>query len=48
MARAYLNSLDEQGIWLTDEMTTSRVVRQVDSPLDRYTTFDLCADPCPA
>ena len=44
MVRQQLRAYTEQGVVLTDELISARVTRELSSPFDIFTSFDLCAE----
>ena len=44
MARQQLRDFSEAGVVLTDELISARVTRELSSPFDIFTSFDLCAE----
>ncbi|KAB8045115.1 sensor histidine kinase [Janthinobacterium aquaticum] len=44
MVRAQLQKFSDEGRSLTEELVSPRIVRELASPFDIFTTFDLCAE----
>ena len=44
MVRQQLRVFEEQGVVLTEELISAQVTRELSSPFDIFTSFDLCAE----
>ncbi|OYO27789.1 sensor histidine kinase [Janthinobacterium sp. PC23-8] len=44
MVRQQLRAFADEGVVLTEELISARVTRELTSPFDIFTTFDLCAE----